>query len=175
MTRARVLCTSLTRTTGPRRCLLCVVPLLVMTGCELNAFLLKRVLWIPPRNALNTCRLCIWVGACSVLLLNCSGTRTCQALTPHRTGMALPAVKEYYGFVSCGMMRAKLGAFAWLSLACFALETLVCVTLGSCRRGCATKLPGVTCFRWCSSWAAACSRRPGLGACVRRGPSLSQR
>lgn len=50
---------------GPRRCLLCVVPLVVMTGCELNAFLLKRVLWIPPRNALNTCRLCIWVGACS--------------------------------------------------------------------------------------------------------------
>lgn len=40
--------------------------------------------------------------------------------------MALPAVKEYYGFVSCGMARAKLGAFAWLSLACFALETLVC-------------------------------------------------
>lgn len=39
--------------------------------------------------------------------------------------MALPAVKEYYGFVSCGVARAKLGAFAWLSLACFALETLV--------------------------------------------------
>ena len=49
---------------GPRRCLLCVVPLLVMTGCELNAFFLKRVLWVPPRNALNTGRLCIWVGAC---------------------------------------------------------------------------------------------------------------
>ena len=42
--------------------------------------------------------------------------------------MALPAVKEYYGFVSCGMLREKLGAFAWLSLACFALETLVRAT-----------------------------------------------
>ena len=50
--------------------------------------------------------------------------------------MALPAVKEYYGFVSCGMMRAKLGAFAWLSLACFSLETLVCATLGCCHRSC---------------------------------------
>ena len=66
-TRARKLCLSLTwkPSIGPRRCLMCVVPLLVMTGCELNAFLLKRVLWIPPRNALNTCRLCVWVGACS--------------------------------------------------------------------------------------------------------------
>ena len=48
--------------------------------------------------------------------------------------MALPAVKEYYGFVSCGMMREKLGAFAWLSLACFALETLVRESL-ACAQG----------------------------------------
>ena len=112
-----------------------MVPLLVMTGCELNAFMLKRVLWIPPRNALNTCRLCIWVGmrACRV-----AGSRSGPglALTPHRTGMALPAVKEYYGFVSCGMMRAKLGAFAWLSLACFSLETLVRAILGCSQSRC---------------------------------------
>ena len=37
----------------------------------------------------------------------------------------MPAVKEYYAFVSCDETRVKLGAFAWLSLACLALETLV--------------------------------------------------
>lgn len=80
--------------------------------------------------------------------------------------MALPAVKEYYGFVSCGMARAKLGAFAWLSLACFALETLVCGGPRSCREPVTDKRR-----RWCSSWVAACLRRPGRGACARRGPS----
>lgn len=39
--------------------------------------------------------------------------------------MALPAMKEFYVFVSDDEPHAKLGAFAWLSLACFALETLV--------------------------------------------------
>jgi phosphatidylserine synthase 2 len=121
----------------------------------------KRVEHVPP----------VRLGRCVL------STRACvsQALTPQCAGMALPAVKEYYGFVSCGMLRAKLGAFAWLSLACFALETLVCVTRGSSRRGYATELSGPICCRLCSSWVAECSRHPGLRVCVRRGPLHLQR
>jgi hypothetical protein len=40
--------------------------------------------------------------------------------------MSLPAVKEYYAYISCDERRpVKLGTFAWLTLACIALETLV--------------------------------------------------
>ena len=101
-----------------------------MTSCELNAFFLKRVLWIPPRNALNTCRLCIWVGACCCVRASggSDGVTRCSRLP----GMALPAMKEYYIFVSDDEPHAKLGAFAWLSLACFALETLVRTPLLAC-------------------------------------------
>ncbi len=45
--------------------------------------------------------------------------------------MALPAVKEYYEFVQLDAPHSKLGTFAWLCLACFALETLVVVKLGA--------------------------------------------
>ena len=38
-------------------------------------------------------------------------------------------MKEYYEFV-CSPPHAKLGAFAWLSLACFALETLLVIKVG---------------------------------------------
>jgi hypothetical protein len=113
------------RAAGPKRCLLCVVPLLVMTGVELNAFFLKRVLWIPPRNALNTCRLCIWVGACRGRCSRVRDLHTCRGDCCAVSGMALPAMKEFYVFVADDEPHAKLGAFAWLSLACFALETLV--------------------------------------------------
>jgi hypothetical protein len=45
--------------------------------------------------------------------------------------MALPAVKEYYEFITHDAPNCKLGTFAWLSLACFALESLVVVKLGA--------------------------------------------
>jgi hypothetical protein len=101
---------------------MCLVPLAVMTGCELNAFFLKRVLWVPARNALNTCRLCIWVGAST----RPAPPRALRSADAWRAGMSLPAVKEYYAYISCDERQpVKLGTFAWLTLACIALETLV--------------------------------------------------
>ncbi len=37
-----------------------------MTVCDINAFVLKRALWIAPRNELNVYRLLLWVGTCTV-------------------------------------------------------------------------------------------------------------
>ena len=42
----------------------------------------------------------------------------------------MPAVKEYYVFITRGVRSSKLGTFAWLCLASIALETLVVVKLG---------------------------------------------
>lgn len=76
---------------------------------EVNAFFLKYVLWIPPRNPLNTFRL-------ALLFL-----------------LALPAAREYYEFLERlrrGENYLKLGPFAWLGVALAITETLVSIKFG---------------------------------------------
>ena len=45
---------------GPKRCLQVSLLMLWILAVEVQAFFLKYILWIPPRNLLNTYRLIIW-------------------------------------------------------------------------------------------------------------------
>ena len=47
---------------GPKRCLQVTVLMVWILAVEVQAFFLKYLLWIPPRNLLNTYRLIIWFG-----------------------------------------------------------------------------------------------------------------
>jgi phosphatidylserine synthase 2 len=72
---------------------------------ELNAFYLKYILWVPPPHPLNIARLFLWLF------------------------MGLPALREYYQFVSdpnCG----KMGSMTWLCTLVFATEGLICIKFG---------------------------------------------
>lgn len=92
---------------SPRRfleALACVVAVLI---CELNAFALKTLLWIPPPHFFNVCRLVLWFL------------------------LALPAVKEYNVFLegdSRDVFR-KLGSFTWLAVAVLSSEVLLIVKM----------------------------------------------
>lgn len=91
------------------RCLECLLAIAVTLLFEVNAFFLKYVLWIPPRNPLNTYRL--------VLLFL----------------LALPAGREYYSYLEArrrGERFIKLGPFAWLGVAVAITETLVSIKFG---------------------------------------------
>lgn len=50
--------------TGPMRCLQILSMSALILSVEVQAFFLKFILWIPPRNPLNTFRLVIWFGEC---------------------------------------------------------------------------------------------------------------
>ena len=107
------------------------MPIVVINASELNAFFLKFVLWVPPRNPLNTYRILIWFGAPAVPLSRPPLPEPPHARRPpaplRAAAMAMPATKEYYEFITLqrGSRFRKLGTFAWLSLACAALEALV--------------------------------------------------
>ena len=72
---------------------------------ELNAFYLKYLLWIPPRNPLNTYRLILFFFA------------------------GCPAIREVYQYVSDPECR-KLGPHAWICIANILTELLVCYKFG---------------------------------------------
>eukprot|EP00803_Ostreobium_quekettii_P011054 evm.model.scf_76.6 EVM.evm.TU.scf_76.6 scf_76:40330-44683(-) len=114
---------------GPARCIAVFTMVAVFLAIEVQAFFLKYILWVPPRNLLNTYRLLIWFM------------------------VGLPAVREYYEFLEGkapeGTIFNKLGAFAWLAAATSLVEALVCIKFG---KGLFTAPwpPGVIIF-WSSS------------------------
>ena len=94
-------------TSGPKRFVQCLLLVAGMLLVELNSFFLKYVLWIPPRNPLNTIRLLLWWG------------------------VAVPAVREYYYYIEKDESDlSKLGAFSWLAFALIIVEVLIGVKHG---------------------------------------------
>lgn len=92
---------------------------------ELNAFYLKYILWVPPPHPLNIIRLSLWMF------------------------MGLPALREYYQFVSDPYVLApggrvwtqqtrsflsrkckKMGSMTWLCTLVFCTEGLICIKFG---------------------------------------------
>ena len=72
----------------------------VVNSVELYGFFLKYVLWVPPKNPMNTIRLLIWFG------------------------LGVPALREFYQFVSSPNTK-RIGVNSWVSLAVFAAEVLL--------------------------------------------------
>lgn len=81
--------------------LLCIAVSII----ELNAFYLKYILWVPPPHPLNIIRLCLWMF------------------------MGLPALREYYQFVSDPKCK-KMGSMTWLCTLVFCTEGLICIKFG---------------------------------------------
>ena len=77
-----------------------------ITLVELNAFVLKAVLWIPSSNWLNLARLALWVA------------------------MGAPALREYYQFIADPTCK-KLGTQAWVACACMLVETAISIKFGA--------------------------------------------
>lgn len=73
--------------------------------CELNAFYLKYLLWLPVNHYFNIWRL--------ILFFLCS----------------IPAVREAYQFVSDPQCK-QLGTHAWMTAACVMIELLICIKFG---------------------------------------------
>mmetsp|Transcript_2965 Transcript_2965/g.7225 ORF Transcript_2965/g.7225 Transcript_2965/m.7225 type:complete len:146 (+) Transcript_2965:101-538(+) len=97
---------------SPQRFLQCIVIMICCLTCEVNAFFMKYVLWIPPTNPLNTYRLLIFFA------------------------MVIPAVNEFY-FLICESGSAaskgqpkKLGVFTCIFLMCSALEVMIIFKFG---------------------------------------------
>jgi phosphatidylserine synthase 2 len=87
--------------------LLAVLGLVVAINMvELNAFFLKFVLWVPPRNLLNTYRLYIWWS------------------------IGLPGVKEYYTWVMDKNCK-RFGPSSWLCCAIMGVELAMCFKFGA--------------------------------------------
>jgi len=79
--------------------------IIVINLVELNAFFLKFVLWVPPRNLLNTYRLCVWWA------------------------IGLPGVKEYYTWLTEKSCK-KFGPMSWLCCAIMGVELAMCFKFG---------------------------------------------
>ncbi len=104
-----------------RALLQCILLAGFCLACEVNAFFMKYVLWIPPRNMLNTYRLFVFFA------------------------MVIPAVNEYYYYVTDVTDTSedwgrkgkkeknkshKLGVFTWIFLTCTVLEFLIVYKFG---------------------------------------------
>ncbi|KNC48246.1 phosphatidylserine synthase [Thecamonas trahens ATCC 50062] len=76
-----------------------------ITVVELNAFLLKAVLWVPSSNWLNLLRLGLWVA------------------------FGAPTLREYYQYITDPHCK-KLGTQAWVALACMLAETAIAFKFG---------------------------------------------
>jgi phosphatidylserine synthase 2 len=87
---------------SPKRFFYSIGIVLAMNLVDLNAFFLKYLLWIPPRNPLNTYRLILWFF------------------------VGMPAIREYYQFVSDPECK-RLGANTWIAAGIIALEVLLCI------------------------------------------------
>ncbi|KAK9728231.1 hypothetical protein K7432_001176 [Basidiobolus ranarum] len=73
--------------------------------CELNAFYLKTLLWLPPEHYLNISRLLLFFL------------------------IATPAVREVYQFLMDKNCK-RIGAQAWLAIACIMTEALIILKFG---------------------------------------------
>ena len=124
---------------SPKRLVQVVMLMAACLACEVNAFFMKYVLWVPPRNLFNTYRLFIFFG------------------------MVIPAVSEYYEFIDAsapagdqgkgkgkgkgkgaggakgatgrkggkgGAPVRKLGVFMWLFVSCTLVEFLIIYKFG---------------------------------------------
>lgn len=82
-----------------------LVLLFIFLLCELNAFYLKFILWIPPEHPLNVYRLTLYFF-CGV-----------------------PAVREFYQYLHDPNVT-RFGTQAWMLVANIATETLICIKFG---------------------------------------------
>ena len=82
-----------------------LVILVLFLECELNAFYLKYLMWIPPNHSLNIIRLCLYVA------------------------MGAVSFREGYQLLSDRKCK-RLGTQAWVCVACIIIETLICVKFG---------------------------------------------
>lgn len=106
-----------------------MLPVVIFLLFEVNAFFLKFILWVPPRNMLNSYRLLIlFLGAIPAVKVCCM----CTVLFPLVHNISNPHVpQEYYHFIEAEHDPfAKLGASAWAALAIAVVETLVCIKHG---------------------------------------------
>eukprot|EP00696_Hemimastix_kukwesjijk_P020295 gnl/Hemi2/9864_TR3437_c0_g1_i1.p1 gnl/Hemi2/9864_TR3437_c0_g1~~gnl/Hemi2/9864_TR3437_c0_g1_i1.p1 ORF type:complete len:442 (+),score=111.01 gnl/Hemi2/9864_TR3437_c0_g1_i1:190-1515(+) len=76
------------------------------TLCDLNAFFLKYILWIPYTHEFNIYRMVLW------------------------TLIAAMAVRQYYDYLNDKSDRATLGQACWLSIACLLIELLISIKFG---------------------------------------------
>ena len=94
---------------GPTKSLknfLAVVLMLALAlQCELNAFYLKTLLWIPIHHPFNLSRLILYFL------------------------FSVPAVREAFQYVSDPRCK-RLGTHAWMTSACVILELLICLKFG---------------------------------------------
>lgn len=74
----------------------------LMNLIDLNAFFLKYILWIPPRNPLNVYRLILWFF------------------------LGVPAIREYYEYVSNPACK-RVGDKAWLAAAIAITELFIII------------------------------------------------
>ncbi|KAI9100975.1 phosphatidylserine synthase 2 [Phlyctochytrium arcticum] len=79
--------------------------LYLVLQCELNAFYLKALLWLPPANPINIARLVLYFF------------------------MALPAVREAYQFMVDRRCK-RLGMHAWMATANIMTELLIVIKFG---------------------------------------------
>jgi len=89
-----------------KRFLYVLFSIVVMEIMEMNGFFLKYVLWIPPPNPLNSYRLLIlWL-------------------------LSMPALREWYEYVTTEGSTRRLGKDMWLLLAIMGAELAVCLKFG---------------------------------------------
>ncbi|ORY00524.1 phosphatidyl serine synthase [Basidiobolus meristosporus CBS 931.73] len=82
-----------------------IVLMILALMCELNAFYLKTLLWLPPEHYLNVSRLLLFFF------------------------MATPAVRELYQYLMDKSCK-RVGAQAWLTIACIMTEVLIILKFG---------------------------------------------
>jgi len=90
---------------SPRRLIATVSLIVVLGAIEVDAFFLKFIFNIPPRNPLNSLRLLLWWS------------------------IGLPAVREYYQYISDPTCK-RLGPMLWVVCGVAGLEFLICVKFG---------------------------------------------
>ncbi|TPX73019.1 hypothetical protein SpCBS45565_g00106 [Spizellomyces sp. 'palustris'] len=82
-----------------------ILLLYLVLQCELNAFYLKYLLWLPPSNPLNIARLVLYFF------------------------LALPATREAYQYLIDRRCK-RLGMHAWMATANILTELLICIKFG---------------------------------------------
>ena len=77
-----------------------------VTNCaELYGFFLKYILWVPPKNPMNTIRLVIWMG------------------------IGVPALREFYQYITDKKTK-RIGVNSWIGTGLFFAETIIIIKFG---------------------------------------------
>eukprot|EP00003_Mantamonas_plastica_P023316 TRINITY_DN4179_c1_g1_i1.p1 TRINITY_DN4179_c1_g1~~TRINITY_DN4179_c1_g1_i1.p1 ORF type:complete len:488 (+),score=115.75 TRINITY_DN4179_c1_g1_i1:210-1466(+) len=85
-----------------RRYLSVIIVIICVCLCDLNAFFLKSVLWVPSQNNLNLYRMLLWVS------------------------WGAPTLRQIYIFVTDPRVK-KLGAQSWIAMAILTVELLIVI------------------------------------------------